>query len=205
MTSERSFTYNRKMKNNKSKTDGQKKIADFYKNNKRMPTYSDIMKMFGWESKNSAYRLVKKLIAEKILDQDSKGRLLPNKLFGEIPVLGLVEAGFPTPTEEDHSDTMSLDEYLIEKKEASFILEVKGDSMVDEGIREGDLVIVERQNDAKDGQIVIAEIDGGWTMKYLRKNGDKIWLEPANKNYKPIYPEQELRIAAVVKGVVRKY
>ncbi|MEI6420488.1 MAG: transcriptional repressor LexA, partial [bacterium] len=133
------------------------------------------------------------------------GHLLPNKLFGEIPVLGLVEAGFPTTAEEDHSDTMSLDEYLIEKKEASFILEVKGDSMIEEGIKEGDLVIVERQNDAKDGEIVIAEVDGGWTMKYLRKEGDKVWLEPANRNYKPIYPENELRIAAVVKGVVRKY
>ena len=170
-----------------------------------MPTYTDIMKMFGWESKNSAFKLVKRLIEEKIIDQDSKGHLLPNKLFGEVPVLGLVEAGFPTAAEEDHSDTMSLDEYLIEKKEASFILEVKGDSMIEEGIKEGDLVIVERQNDAKDGEIVIAEIDGGWTMKYLRKTGDKIWLEPANKKYKPIYPENELRIAAVVRGVVRKY
>ena len=184
---------------------GRDKIAKFYKKNRRMPTYSDIMKMFGWESKNSAFKLVKKLIEEKVLDQDSQGRLLPNKLFGEIPMLGLVEAGFPTPTEEDRSDTMSLDEYLIEKKEASFILEVKGDSMIEEGIKEGDLVIVERQNDAKDGEIVIAEVDGGWTMKYLRKEGEKIWLEPANKKYKPIYPENELRIAAVVKGVVRKY
>jgi SOS regulatory protein LexA len=181
------------------------KIADFYKKNRRMPTYSEIMKMFGWESKNSAFKLVKKLIEEKVLDQDSQGRLLPNKLFGEIPVLGLIEAGFPTPTEEDRSDTMSLDEYLIEKKESSFILEVKGDSMIEEGIKEGDLVIVERQNDAKDGEIVIAEVDGGWTMKYLRKEGGKVWLEPANKKYKPIYPENDLRIAAVVKGVVRKY
>jgi len=193
------------MKKSLSLEESRIKIADFYKKNKRMPSYSEIMKIFGWESKNAAYKLVKKLIAEKILDQDSLGHLLPRRLFGEIPILGLVEAGFPTMAEESHSDTISIDEYLIEKKESSFILEVKGDSMIDEGIMEGDLVIVERQTDAKDGQIVIAEVDGGWTMKYLRKWDAKIWLEPANKKYKPIYPENELRIVAVVKGVVRKY
>lgn len=194
------------MKNNKySSSEAKGMINDFYKNNKRMPTYSEISKMFGWESKNSAYKLVQKLEAENMLEKDSQGRLLPSKLFSGIPVLGLVEAGFPTPTEEDHSDTMSIDDYLIEKKESSFILKVKGDSMIEEGIREGDLVVVERQNDAKDGEIVIAEIDGGWTMKYFRKSGNKIWLQPANRKYKSIYPEQELRIAAVVRGVVRKY
>ena len=87
----------------------------------------------------------------------------------------------------------------------SYLLEVKGDSMIDEGIHEGDLVIVERRNDAKDGDIVIAEVDGGFTMKFLRKKGDQIYLEPANKNYKPIYPEHDLKISAVVKGVIRKY
>src|SRR5205085_2661276 len=128
------------------------------------------------------------------------------KLFGEVPVLGLVEAGFPTAAEEELTDTMSLDEYLIENKEATYLLEVKGDSMVEAGIQEGDLVIAERiGREPKIGEIVIAEVDGGWTMKYFRKTGGKVWLEPANKNYKAIYPENDLKVAAVVKGVVRKY
>jgi repressor LexA len=77
--------------------------------------------------------------------------------------------------------------------------------MIEEGIKEGDLVIVEKRNDAKDGDIVIAEVDGGWTMKFFRKKGNSIFLEPANKNYKPIYPENDMKISAVVKGVIRKY
>jgi repressor LexA len=101
---------------------------------------------------------------------------------------------------------MSLDEYLISNKDATYILEVKGDSMIDEGIKEGDLVIAERSKEPKNGDIVIAEVDGGWTMKYLRKdNRGKTYLEAANKKYQPIYPEHELKIAAVVKGVIRKY
>jgi repressor LexA len=119
--------------------------------------------------------------------------------------LGNIEAGFPSAAEEELTDTMSLDEYLIENKEATYILRVKGDSMVDAGIHEGDMVIVERKNNFKNGDIVIAEIDNEWTIKYLRKNGGVTYLEPANKKYKPIYPKEELKIAAVVKAVIRKY
>ena len=99
---------------------------------------------------------------------------------------------------------MSLDEYLIENKEASYILRVKGDSMIDAGIREGsgDRRAHER---ARVGDIVIAEVDGEWTMKYLRKRGDRLYLAPANPRYKPIVPKEELKVVAVVTAVVRKY
>ena len=85
------------------------------------------------------------------------------------------------------------------------MLEVKGDSMIDAGIQEGDLVIAERGREPKPGNIVIAEVDGGWTMKYYRKKGSEVYLEPANKNYPLIYPKENMKIAAVVKGVIRKY
>jgi repressor LexA len=77
--------------------------------------------------------------------------------------------------------------------------------MIEEGILEGDMVIAERTDAARDGDIVIAEVDGGWTMKYLQHKNGKPYLMPANKNYKPIYPEYDLKIAAIVRGVVRKY
>jgi repressor LexA len=182
-----------------------KKILGFYARNKRMPAYAEIMDLVGFKSKNAVYKLVNKLVEEGIVTKDSKGKLIPKNLFGEVPLLGLVEAGFPTTTEESTGDTMSLDEYLIENKEASYLLEVKGDSMIDEGIKEGDLVLVERKGEPKDGDIVIAEVDGGWTMKYYKKKDGKVWLMPANKNYKPIYPEYDLKVVAIVKGVVRKY
>jgi repressor LexA len=77
--------------------------------------------------------------------------------------------------------------------------------MIDEGIKEGDMVVAEKKGEPKVGDIVIAEVDGGWTMKYFRKKGNQVYLEPANKKYKPIYPENDLKIAAIVKGVIRKY
>ena len=86
------------------------------------------------------------------------------------------------------------------------MLEVDGDSMIDAHIEKGDHVIVERANQAKDKDIVIAEVEPGeFTMKYFRKDGGKVWLEPANKNYEPIYPEYNLNIVGVVKAVIRKY
>ena len=128
------------------------------------------------------------------------------KIFSNyISILGMVQAGFPTAAEEELSDTISLDDYLIENRSATYLLTVKGDSMIDAGIHDGDLVIVERSRPPKPGNIVIAEIDGGWTIKYYRKNAGRVFLEPANKDFKPIYPTQELKIIAVVRAVVRKY
>ena len=181
------------------------KIISFYKRTKRMPSYAEIMTLVGFKSKNAVYKLVNKLVGEGVLDKDSSGRLIPNKLVGEIPMLGLVEAGFPMVAEETILDTISIDEYLINDKDKTYLLEVKGDSMIEAGIQEGDLVVAERKSDPKDGDIVIAEVDGGWTMKYFRRKGTQVFLEPANKKYKPIYPEYDIKVAAVVTGVVSKY
>ncbi len=170
-----------------------------------MPVYREMMSILGLKSKNSIHKLVGKLIDEGALQKDSSGRLIPNKLLGEIPLLGLVKAGFPSPAEEQISDSMNIDDFLIKKKDSTYLLEVDGDSMIDAHIAPGDLVIAERATTARDGDIVIAEVDGEWTMKYFKQKMGRVWLEPANKKYKPIYPTQELRITAVVKGVVRKY
>lgn len=123
----------------------------------------------------------------------------------ELKIAGSIKAGFPSPAEEELEDTMSLEEYLIERKEATYLLHVDGNSMIDAHICEGDIIIAERTTSAKDGQIIIAEIDGEFAMKYFRKQGNKVWLESANKAYKPIVPTQELKIVAIVKGVIRKY
>lgn len=181
------------------------KIFSFYKNKRRMPSYTEIMDLVGFKSKNAVFKLINKLVEEGILTKDAQGRLSPMRLESELPILGLVEAGIPTTIDGMTLDTISVDQYLIKDTSKTFLLEVKGDSMIEEGIMEGDLVIAERKQDAKDGDIVIAEIDGGWTMKFFRKKGNSIFLEPANKNYKPIYPEYDLKIAAIVKGVIRKY
>ncbi len=169
-----------------------------------MPTYSEMMSLFGFKSKNAVYRVVTKLIAAGIVTKDKLGKLIPSSGFDEIPMVGLVKAGLPAPGEL-LTDSLNIEEYLIPKKASTYLFEVDGDSMIEEHIADGDIVIAERTNTAKDGEIVIAQVDGEFTMKYLRSKNGKLWLEPANKNYKPIYPEYELKVVAIVRSVIRKY
>jgi repressor LexA len=180
-------------------------IARFYYQRGRMPSFSEVGDMLGLKSKNAVSKLVKKLEDMSVLVRDEKGRLIPGSLKFPIRVLGTVEAGFPSPAEEELADTLSLDDLLIQNQEATFLLRVSGDSMSGAGILPGDMVIVNKGQTPKSGDIVIAEVDGEWTMKYLRKRGESVTLIPANPDYKPIKPKNELKIAGVVTAVVRKY
>ncbi len=164
-----------------------------------------MMRIFGFKSKNAVFKVVEKMIDAGMVAKDHLGRLMPTKSFGEIPVLGLVKAGFPSDVEEAVLDTMNLDDLLVGKKELSYILEVDGDSMIDAHIEEGDMILVEKTQQAKDGDIVVAEVDGEFTLKYLRIQGETKWLEPANKNYKPIHPKYSFNVIAKLKAVIRKY
>lgn len=184
--------------------DYKKKIVQFYEEEKRMPSYSEMMRLFGFKSKNAVYRLVEKLMDAGYVAKDHLGRLVPTDMLTEIPLLGLVKAGFPAPG-DTLEDTIDLEHFLIPKKDKTFILKVDGDSMIDAHIAEGDLVIAEESNTAKNGDIVIAQVDGEFTMKYFKKEGSRVWLEPANERYAPINPEHSLEIKAIVKGVIRKY
>jgi len=185
------------------------KLESFYEKNKRMPTYSEMLLLFDFKSKNAVFRVVEKLIEAGLVAKDHLGRLIPTKTFtediGNVPMLGFVTAGFPRAVEEELADTVNLDEMLIKNKPITYMLEVDGDSMIDAHIEKGDMVLVEKKATAKDGEIVIAEVDGEFTLKYFRQSGDKAWLEPANKNYQPIYPVHSLNINAVLKAVIRRY
>ena len=166
------------------------KLESFYTKEKRMPTYTEMMKMFGFKSKNAVARVVDKLVEAGYVAKDHLGRLIPDESFGEIPLLGSVKAGFPADVTEEFNDTLNLNNYLAPKKDNTYILEVDGDSMIEAHIADGDMVVVEKTNVAKDGEMVIANVDGEFTMKYFRKTGDKVWLQPANKDFENIYPEQ---------------
>ena len=179
-------------------------LAQFHNSHHRMPSFSEMMKLFGYKTKSAVSYAIQKLIDDGIITKDKQGKIIPRAL-SELKILGVVEAGFPTSAEEELIDTMSLDEYLVQNKEATYLLKVKGDSMIDAGILPGDLVIVERGKTPRPNDIVIAEVDEEYTMKYYRIKGGKSYLEPANKNYKPIHPEHALSVVAVVQAVVRKY
>ncbi len=160
--------------------------------------------LLGYSSKGSVLYYVNKLIEDGFLVRENK-KIVRGPEFFMLKVLGLVEAGFPTIADEDASNTLSLDELLIDHKEATYMLSVKGDSMKDAGILDGDMILIDRTENAKPDKIVVAEVDGEYTLKYLRKKDGKIFLEPANKAFKPIYPKEELRIQGVVTAVIRKY
>ncbi|NJD55063.1 MAG: repressor LexA [Nitrospirae bacterium] len=182
-----------------------KDVSTFYHQKGRMPSFSEIGEMFRLSSKGSVHKAVNRLEGMGAVSRDSRGRLIPGSIKSPVRVLGTVEAGFPSPAEEELADTLSLDDLLIQNREATFLLKVSGDSMSGAGILPGDMVIVDKGQTPKSGDIVIAEVDGAWTMKYLRKRGESVTLLPANPNYKPIRPKSELKIAGVVTAVVRKY
>lgn len=182
-----------------------KALMLFYKDNGRMPSYSEISRIMGIKSKNAVFKLMNKLEGLGIIKKDKKGRLIPLSLKENIKVLGTVEAGFPSPAEEELVDTISLDRFLINNPDSTFMLRVSGDSMSGAGILPGDMVLVDRSISPKNGDIVVAQVDGEWTMKFLRRRGESITLIPANDRYRPIRPKKELNIAGVVTAVVRKY
>lgn len=183
----------------------QKIIADFFRENRRMPSYGEMIDLLGVRSKSVVNFWTDKLIDAGIMEKDRKGHLTFTKTSWGIPMVGSIQAGFPSPEEEALYDVIDLDEYLITKPEASFLLQVSGDSMIGEGIRAGDLVVVEKGRAPKNGDVVIAEVDGEWTMKYYRKQGELIVLEAANPKYPAIKPQNELKLGGIVTAVVRKY
>lgn len=181
------------------------KLRAFYDTHKRMPSYSELAQILGYKSKNAAQYVVEKWLEKGIVGKDRTGKLIPGRAFHPLKVLGTVAAGWPSPAEEEMVDTISLDEWLIENKEASFLLKVSGDSMIDAGIHEGDVVILERGKNPKNGDVVVAEVDHEWTIKFYEKKGAIVALVPANERYERIIPQEELRIAGVVTAVIRKY
>lgn len=180
-------------------------VKVFFRKNRRLPSYSEMLSLFGFSSKNSVFKIVKTWVDQGFLKKEGR-KLAPTSKFFSLPLLGLVRAGFPILAEEN-KNYLSLDDYLIESPQSSFLLKVSGDSLVGIGIFEGDIVIVERKNNATPGDVVLAQIDKEWTLKILRKQRGlrRMFLMAANPNYPPLYPQFELQIHGIVKAVIRKF
>ncbi len=180
------------------------KIRDFFKHHSRMPSYKEMCHLFGVASKRTCFRIAQKLIHAGLLEKDSTGKLIPKLLFSALPYVGSIKAGIPTPAEQELLHTMSFDSYLVNKPHNSFILKVSGDSMIEAGILPGDLVVIEKDKQARDGDIVVAYVDQEWTLKYYRNINGAVCLMPANGKYPPIYPRESLTIWGKVVSVIRK-
>lgn len=181
-------------------------IKKFFRKYRRLPSYSEMLKLFGFSSKNAVFKIVQKWIEDGFIKKESGGKLAPTSKFFSLPLLGNIKAGFPILAEENKS-YLTLDDYLIESPQSSFLLKVSGDSLTGIGIFDGDIVIIEQKKQAINGDVVLAQIDKEWTLKILKRDQIKqrSYLEAANPKYPPFYPLQELQIFGVVKAVVRKF
>ena len=180
-------------------------LRAFYRRENRMPGYNEMLRIFRYRSKNAVHNLLRRLDEQGYIRKTGRKFAPTSKLAGGIRLLGAVQAGFPSPAEEELVDTLSLDEFLVKRPEATYLLKVVGDSMTDAGIFPDDLVLVERGVTPKANDIVIAQVDGEWTMKYYAKDRDGVRLEPANPKYRTIRPQRSLVIGGVVRTVIRKF
>lgn len=185
------------------------KQKTFFENLKKLygkeplPSFEKIAKDFGFKHKNSVWQYFNKLKEEDLI-QEANGRFFINPdMFGAILFSTSVRAGFASFGEEHISKRVSLDESFDLDNPSTFLFTVSGDSMVNAGIFDGDKVIVKKTPEAKDGEIVLAFVDGGYTLKRLRKKDGKIWLQPENPAYPPIVPEESLTIFGTASGIVR--
>lgn len=132
-------------------------------------------------------------------------KLAENPSAFKVPLFGhAVRAGFPSPADDYVADTLDLNDHLMPRKEACYLIRAKGDSMVGAGIHDGDILVVDKSITAADGCVVIALLDGQFTVKTLEKKRGKIRLLPANPEFQPIElkDEQELQIWGVVTNVI---
>ena len=181
-------------------------LRRFWRQERRPPTYAEMLDLFGYKSKNAVFGLLAKLEEAGCIVKDPNGRiaLLP-RITGTVRVLGSIAAGFPTQEEQQEADAVTLDEYLVKNPDNTFMLTVRGDSMIDAGILPGDVVLVEKGPRPKQNDVVVACVDGEWTLKYYVRDAAGVRLEPANRKYKFIRPQRSLEIGGVVRAVIRKY
>ena len=188
-------------------------IRHYFELHQEAPTIAEIGKEFGMTSSASAHNVV------AILEREGFIRRIPNVSRGielvndgqaetkyEIPLLGIVAAGNPIEAVLNY-ETVCVPRDMM-RAERMFALRVRGDSMIDEQIRDNDVIVLQAKQTAENGQTVVALIDGSdATVKKFYGGKHQVRLEPANPNYKPIVirPSQRVQIQGVVVGVIRKY
>jgi len=180
-------------------------LQDYYARHRALPSYASIGSLLGLKSKSSVAAMVARLKLAGFLDSTPDRRLAPTKRFFARPLAEVpVRAGLPEQVDDSNSDALTIDDYLIERPSQTVLIRVKGDSMMDAGIFDGDLVVVEKRPSAKKGDIVVAIVDNQFTLKRLDLEDGKFVLRAENKAYAVIRPEGSLEIFGVMVGLVRK-
>lgn len=196
----------------------QKQILDFIKQYidkyGYSPTLAEIAESIGVSSLATVHEHLQALVLKGVIkrfDGAVRGieildQKVSNALKGiELPVLGFIAAGQPIMAYTDPDATLNIPPHMVSGKKRSYVLQVKGDSMIEDGILDGDFVIIEEQTIASDGDIVVALLDNGLaTLKRFFKEANRIRLEPANAAMEPIYATN-VKIQGKCVGVIRRF
>lgn len=190
-------------------------IEDYQMEHGRSPTVREMREHFGVSSDNSILKLLTALKEKGHIEKDDTPRgikLLSNvkeKLFStelKLPLLGMIPAGGPVLSEEYVESWMKVGDDVVYKAKDSYLLRVKGDSMIDAGIYEDDILVVCGSLSPKIYDIVVALVDNQNTVKrYMKDAQGRLYLKPENPRYDNIYPEGELCVQGVVTGLMRFY
>jgi SOS regulatory protein LexA len=180
-------------------------LRTYWKRHQAFPSMAKLCDVVGLSSTSSVFTLIGRLVDAGFLER-TEGRIAPSRRFFARPVLGNVRAGLPEPEGQEEPDSvLTIDDYLIDDPNRTILCRVRGDSMKDAGLLEGDLVVVERNSPTKQGDMVVAIVDGEMTVKTLRMTrAGAFFLEAANPAYEPIHPKGSLEILGVVVGSFRK-
>ncbi len=189
----------------------QKKILDFIKKyldkHEVPPTYELIARNFGFSAKSTVHYYISALVAKGYLTKEhyiSSGITLHSG-GNVLPVLGKVAAGLPIDFKK-YDERIEVPGFMVKGPGTHFVLQVSGDSMINEGILDGDFVIIREQKIANNGDIVVAELDDSATIKRFYRKKNQVELHSANEKYKPILinEDQSLRISGIYCGLLRK-
>lgn len=184
------------------------KLQDYYAREKIIPSITELSVLWNGKARSWTHQIVQRLKEESLLENAPGGRLRPGPRFFERTVGHVVRAGMPQQAADVQPELLRIDDYLIENPSQTILFPVKGDSMVDLGILEGDMVIIERSNSPSTGQVILAIVDNEFTLKVLAKDKRGYYLEARNhmrsKDYPPIRPEQKLEIYGLYVGLIRK-
>jgi len=187
-------------------------ISDFTEKHGFAPSQPEIAKRFKFSSLGTVHKYISRLKDQGFLENTPNSRRgltvakskPPLDSSTLLPILGRVAAGKPIEAFESHG-TIGVPSALMKHGE-HFVLEVMGNSMIEDGILHGDFVVVRKQKTANQGQLVVALVDDSATVKRFHPKKNHIELHPANPEYKPIIvsPEQSFHIEGIVSGVIRK-
>ncbi len=190
-------------------------IEEYQLGHGKSPTIREMREEFNVSSDNSILKHLKALKEKGFIKKDDTPRgiallnTVKEKLNSaatiKLPVLGFIPAGGPVLTEEYVNSWMEVGEDLAKNSSDYFLLEVTGNSMIDAGIFEGDLVVVNIKKSPKDEDIVVALVDGSNTLKRFVRRNDQVYLKAENSEYEDIYPTNELVIQGVITSLIRQY